>query len=149
MAFSDDLFFAPAVQLAAKLKAREVSATELVAQFFERIEAINRPLNAVVTLVEDRAAREAEDADKRLARKGEARPLEGVPISIKDSIITEGVRSTWGMKIYEHFIPKEDAPTVARLRAAGAIIIAKTNTPEMTMDYDCDNPVFGQSNNPW
>jgi amidase len=149
MAFSDELFFAPAHRLAAMLRARDVSSVEMVDSFIERIESVNRGLNAVVTLVEDRAAREAEESDRRLSGKGEIRPLEGLPITIKDSIITEGVRSTWGMKHFEHHVAKHDAPTVARLRAAGAIIIGKTNTPEMTMDYDCDNPVFGQTNNPW
>jgi amidase len=149
MAFSDDLFFAPAHKLAAILRARDVSSVEMVDAFIERIESVNHGLNAVVTLVEERAAREAEESDKRLAGKGDVRPLEGLPITIKDSIITEGVRSTWGMKHFEHHVAKQDAPTVARLRAAGAIIIGKTNTPEMTMDYDCDNPVFGQTNNPW
>src|SRR6202795_2375786 len=149
MAFFDDLFFAPAHRLAAMLRARDVSSVEMVDAFIERIETVNRGLNAVVTLVEDRAAREAEESDLRLSGKGEVRPLEGLPITIKDSIITEGVRSTWGMKMFEHHVATQDAPTVARLRAAGAIIIGKTNTPEMTMDYDCDNPVFGQTNNPW
>ena len=149
MAFSEDLFFAPAHKLAAMLRKRDVSSVEMVDAFIERIETVNHGLNAVVTLVEDRAAREAEESDKRLAGKGEIRPLEGLPITIKDSIITEGVRSTWGMKMFEHHVARQDAPTVARLRAAGAIVIGKTNTPEMTMDYDCDNPVFGQTNNPW
>ncbi|MGC1398359.1 MAG: amidase [Candidatus Binatus sp.] len=149
MPFSDDLFFAPAHKLAAMLRARDVSSVEMVDAFIERIESVNRGLNAVVTLVEDRAAREAEESDRRLSGKGEIRPLEGLPITIKDSIITEGVRSTWGMKHFEHHVATQDAPTVARLRAAGAIVIGKTNTPEMTMDYDCDNPVFGQTNNPW
>jgi len=149
MAFSDDLFFAPAHRLAAMIRARDVSAVEMVDAFIERIESVNHGLNAVVTLVEERASREAEESDRRLAGKGEVRPLEGLPITIKDSIITAGVRSTWGMKIFEHHVATQDAPTVARLRAAGAIIIGKTNTPEMTMDYDCDNPVFGQTNNPW
>lgn len=149
MAFSNDLFFAPANRLAAMLKAREVSATELVDAFIERIESVNHNLNAVVTLVEERAIEEAAVSDARLAKKGSARPLEGLPITIKDSIITAGVRSTWGMKIFEHYVGTSDAPAVARLRAAGAIMIAKTNTPEMTMDYDCDNPVFGATNNPW
>ena len=99
MAFSDDLFFAPAHKLAAMLRARDVSSVEMVDTFIERIESVNHGLNAVVTLVEDRAAREAEDSDQRLSGKGEVRPLEGLPITIKDSIITEGVRSTWGMKI--------------------------------------------------
>ena len=149
MAFSDDLFFAPAHKLASMLRKRDVSSVEMVDAFIERIETVNHGLNAVVTLVEDRAAREAEESDLRLGGKGEVRPLEGLPITIKDSIITEGVRSTWGMKMFEHHVAKHDAPTVERLRAAGAIIIGKTNTPEMTMDYDCDNPVFGQTNNPW
>jgi amidase len=149
MAFSEDLFFAPAHKLVAMLRAREVSSTELVAEFLERIESVNHRLNAVVTLAEERAAREAEHSDRRLARKGEARPLEGLPVTIKDSVITEGIRSTWGMKAFEHFVPDFDAPVVARLRAAGAIVIGKTNTPEMTLDYDCDNPVFGRTNNPW
>jgi amidase len=149
MAFSDDLFFAPAHRLAAMLRARDVSSVEMVDAFIERIESVNHGLNAVVTLVEERASREAEESDRRLSGKGEVRPLEGLPITIKDSIITAGVRSTWGMKMFEHHVATQDAPTVARLRAAGAIVIGKTNTPEMTMDYDCDNPVFGQTNNPW
>ncbi len=149
MPFSDDLFFAPAHRLAAIIRARDVSAVEVVDAFIERIESVNHGLNAVVTLVEERAAREAEDSDRRLGGKGDIRPLEGLPITIKDSIITEGVRSTWGMKLFEHHVAAQDAPVVARLRAAGAIVIGKTNTPEMTMDYDCDNPVFGQTNNPW
>ncbi len=149
MAFSNDLFFAPAHRLAAMLRARDVSSVEMVDAFIERIESVNRGLNAVVTLVEERASREAEDSDRRLSGKGEIRALEGLPITIKDSIITEGVRSTWGMKAFEHHVATQDAPTVARLRAAGAVVIGKTNTPEMTMDYDCDNPVFGQTNNPW
>jgi len=149
MAYSDDLFFAPAGKLVEMLKAREVSASELTQQFYKRIDALNPQLNAVVTLVKERATREAAESDKRLAHKGEARPLEGLPVTIKDSIITEGVRSTWGMKIFEDYVSDTDAPVVARLRAAGAIVIGKTNTPEMTMDYDCDNPLFGPTHNPW
>ena len=86
---------------------------------------------------------------KRLSGKGEIRPLEGLPITIKDSIITEGVRSTWGMKMFEHHVAKQDAPTVARLRAAGAIVIGKTNTPEFLTSYETDNYITGRSNNPW
>jgi amidase len=149
MPLSNDLFFAPAHQLAAMLRKRDISSVEMVSAFIERIESVNHGLNAVVTLVEERASREAEDSDRRLAGKGDIRPLEGLPITIKDSVMTEGIRSTDGMKIFEHYIPAHDAPTVARLRAAGAVIIAKTNLPEMAMDYDCDNPVFGATNNPW
>jgi amidase len=149
MGFSDQLFFAPASQLLQMLRARQVSSAELVSAFLERIESLNHHVKSVVTLCEERAAEEADTADRRLSGREEVRPLEGLPITIKDSIETKGIRSTDGMKILEHHIPLEDAPTVARLRAAGAIIIAKTNIPEMAMDYDCDNPVFGSTNNPW
>ena len=149
MAFSDDLFLAPAGKLVAMLRAREISASELTQHFYQRIDSLNPQLNAVVTLVKERATREAAESDQRLARNGAARPLEGLPVTIKDSIITEGIRSTWGMKIFEDYVSDTDAPVVARLRAAGAIVIGKTNTPEMTLDYDCDNPLFGPTKNPW
>jgi Asp-tRNA(Asn)/Glu-tRNA(Gln) amidotransferase A subunit family amidase len=149
MGFSDELFFAPASQLLQMLRSRQVSSAEMVSAFIERIESLNHHVNSVVTLVEERAAEESDEADRRLAGREDIRPLEGLPITIKDSIETKGVRSTDGMKILEHHVPKEDAPTVARLRAAGAIIIAKTNVPEMAMDYDCENPLFGATNNPW
>jgi amidase len=149
MAFPDEIFFAPASELLTMLRSRQVSAAELVSAFIERVESLNPHVKSVVTLCEERAAVEADDADHRLAGRGDARPLEGLPITIKDSIETKGIRSTDGMKILEHHIPKEDAPTVARLRAAGAIIIGKTNVPEMALDYDCDNPLFGSTNNPW
>ncbi len=149
MSFSKELFFAPASKLVAMLRSREVSASELTGQFFTRIDALNPGLNAIVTLARDRATREAAESDRRLARQGEARPLEGLPITIKDSIITEGLRSTWGMKIFAEYYGDSDAPVVARLRNAGAIVIGKTNTPEMTLDYDCDNPLFGPTKNPW
>ncbi len=149
MALSDELLFAPAHRLAALLKRREVSATELISAFLERIESVNPKLNAIVTLVEERALEEAEEADRRLGGKGDVRPLEGVPITVKDHFQTAGVRSTFGMKIFEHYVPQHDTPIVGRMRAAGAIVIGKTNVPEMAYDYDCDNPLFGPTANPW
>jgi amidase len=149
MAFSDELCFAPAHKLLAMLNAREISSTELVKGSYQRIGKYNPKLNAVVTLCEERALKEAAESDRRLASANDVRPLEGLPITIKDSIATEGVRSTDGMKILEHHVPQRDAITVARYRQAGAIVIGKTNLPEMAMDYDCDNPVFGATNNPW
>jgi amidase len=149
MAFPDEIFFAPASELLTMLRSRQVSAAELVSAFIERVESLNPHVKSVVTLCEERAAVEADEADRRLSGREDVRPLEGLPITIKDSIETQGIRSTDGMKILEHHIPKEDAPAVARLRAAGAIIIGKTNVPEMALDYDCDNPLFGSTNNPW
>lgn len=149
MALAGDLCFAPAHKLVAMLRGREVSSTELTRLFYERIRRVNPRLNAVVTLCEERALKEAAEAEQRLSAKSIQRPLEGLPITIKESISTEGIRSTDGMIILEHNVPDRDAPTVARYRAAGAVIIGKTNIPEMAMDYDCENPVFGATNNPW
>jgi amidase len=149
MPVSDELYFAPARKLLSMLRAREVSSTELTRIFYERIREINPRLNAIVTLCEERALKEAAESDRRLSGKGGIRPLEGLPITIKECISTDGVRSTDGMKILEHNVPERDAPTVARYRQAGAVMIGKTNIPEMAMDYDCENPVFGATNNPW
>ncbi len=149
MALADELCFAPAHELLSKLRAREISSVELTRSFYERIGKLNPRLNAVVTLCEGRALKEAAEADRRLRANTEVRPLEGLPITIKECISTEGLRSTDGMKILEHNVPDRDAPTVARYRQAGAVIIGKTNVPEMAMDYDCENPVFGATNNPW
>jgi amidase len=149
MAFADELSFAPARKLIAMLHAREVSSTELTRAAYERIRRINPKLNAVVTLCEERALKEAAESDRRLGARSDIRRLEGLPITIKDTIASEGVRSTDGMRILEHNVPERDAPTVARYRRAGAVMLGKTNIPEMAMDYDCENPVFGATNNPW
>jgi amidase len=149
MPFAGELYFAPAHQLVAMLRSREISSIDLTRIFYERIRKVNPRLNAIVTLCEERALKEAAEADRRLSAKSGVRPLEGLPITIKECISTAGLRSTDGMKILEHNIPERDAPTVARYRQAGAVIIGKTNIPEMAMDYDCENPVFGATNNPW
>jgi amidase len=149
MALAREVYFAPAHKLIAMLRAREISSTELTRIFYDRIRKVNPRLNAIVTQCEERALAEAAEADRRLSANSGVRPLEGLPITIKDSICTAGVRSTDGMKMLEHNVPERDAPTVARYRQAGAVIIGKTNIPEMAMDYDCENPVFGATNNPW
>jgi amidase len=131
MPVSDELYFAPARKLLSMLRACEVSSTELTRIFYERIREINPRLNAIVTLCEERALKEAAESDRRLSGKGGIRPLEGLPITIKECISTDGVRSTDGMKILEHNVPERDAPTVARYRQAGAVMIGKTNIPEM------------------
>jgi len=149
MPLSDELYFAPAYKLLSMLTAREISSTELTRIFYDRIHKVNPRLNAVVTLCEERGLREAAESDRRLSAKRGIRPLEGLPITIKECICTAGVRSTDGMKILEHNVPERDAPAVARYRQAGAVMIGKTNIPEMAMDYDCENPVFGATSNPW
>jgi amidase len=105
-------------------------------------------LNAIVTLTADDARRAAADADRRLAH-AEARPLEGLPVTIKDCFETAGVRSTNGCKLFADYVPAGDAVAVTRWKDAGAIVLGKTNVPELSLDFDCDNLVFGRTNNPW
>lgn len=145
---SDDLLFASATRLLALLRAREVSATELVELHLTRIARVNPRLNAIVTLTAETARTEAAEADRRL-RSGDARPLEGLPVTIKDAFATAGVRSTDGCKLFEDLVPGTDAVAVERWKRAGAIMLGKTNVPELSFNFDCDNLVFGRTNNPW
>jgi amidase len=135
--------------LAELIRTRKVSSEEVVKAHLARIEAVNPRINAVVTLAAERALREAREADAALARGKRKGPLHGVPMTIKDSFDTEGVRSTAGTKGREHYVPKVDATAVARLRQAGAILLGKTNTPELTMSFETANAIFGQTRNPY
>ena len=134
------------VEMAALIRRREISPVELVEAHLKRIEQLNTKLNAIVTIAHD-ALDQARQAQK--TRNNSLLPLLGVPLTIKDTIATAGIRTTSGSRAREHFVPKLDAPAVARLRAAGAIILGKTNTPEMAIPYETDNPIFGRTNNPY
>ena len=147
----DELIWASASSLAGMIRERRVSAVEVVAALLSRIEQVNGELNAVVQLAAQRAQTEAEAADAQLAR-GEARgPLHGVPITIKDSLDTAGIVSTGGTTGRREFVPDHDATVVRRLRDAGAIVLGKTNTPELTLarGFETDNEVYGRTNNPF
>ncbi|MCU1263872.1 MAG: hypothetical protein JWM21_190 [Acidobacteria bacterium] len=133
--------------LARLIRKGEVSPVEVAQAYLSRIERINPSLNAIVTLAPDVLAR-AQDAEAALLRGDAVGPLHGVPLTIKDTIETAGLRSTSGSAMRADYIPERDAPAVARLKAAGGIILGKTNTAEMAMDYTADNPVFGRTNNP-
>jgi len=143
------LHFQPATELAARIRAREVTAVELVHLHLDRIHRHHPALNAVVTLDEDRARRRAKEADEALSRGEVWGPLHGVPMTIKDGIETAGLRTTGSYKAYADHVPAEDATVVARLRAAGAILLGKTNLPMMSGDMQCNSPLFGRTNNPW
>ena len=130
----------------ARLAAGELSARELVAHYRSRIGEVEPRLNAVVT--HNELALEQADAADAARAAGENRPLLGLPITLKDSLETEGLRTTGGSCAREHFVPAEDATVVARLRAAGAIVLAKTNLPEYSWSYETDNVVRGRTNNP-
>ena len=139
----DDLCFTPAVELARRLHARELSARELLAAFLDRIHRVNPALNAIVTLVEDQATRQAAEADETAARGGPLGPLHGLPIAVKDLADTAGIRTTYGSPLFADHVPDRDAPHVAALRSAGAVIIGKTNTPEFGAGSQTFNRVFG------
>jgi len=145
----NNLVFTTAQKLARSICQRQVSATEVLEARLQQIARHNRALNAIVTLDEERARTRAREADAALARGELWGPLHGVPITIKDSIETAGLRTTSGFSPLAEYVPATDAPVVARLRAAGAIILGKTNLPTLAMDVQTDNPIFGRSNNPW
>ncbi len=130
------------------IRARTISPVEVVAAHWQRIERINPSLNAIVTLAPDALDR-ARAAESVLASGGETGPLHGVPFTVKDTIETEGLRTASGSRLLANNIPERDAAVVAQLKAAGAIVVGKTNTPEMAAYYECDNPVFSRTNNPY
>src|SRR6266545_6832939 len=114
-----------------------------------RIDAVNPRLNAYVTVARESALAAARKATAALERRGALPPLHGVPVSIKDLTPTKGNRTTSGSKIYEHHVPDEDALIVQRLKAVGAIVVGKTNTPEFGAGGNTFNAVFGATRNPW
>ena len=144
-----DFIYWSASAQARALRARELSSREIVDACLARIEAINPTINAVVQLVAERAQHEADELDK-LAMAGQFRgSLHGVPITIKDSLNSAGIVSTGGTLGRKNFVPEVDAPVVARLRAAGAVLLGKTNTPELTLSAETNNLIYGRSNNPF
>jgi amidase len=144
-----DLCFVPATTLQRLYRSRKVSPLEVMQAVFARIDAVNPRLNAYVTLARESALAGARKATAALTRRASLGPLHGVPVSIKDLTPTKGLRTTWGSKIFEHHVPDEDALYVARLKAAGAIVVGKTNTPEFGAGGNTFNAVFGVTRNPW
>jgi amidase len=145
----DEIIYASAATIAKMIRERNVSSEEVVRTFIDRIEKVNPKLNAVVQLAIDRALAEARDADSATAKGDVKGPLHGVPITIKDSLETAGIISTGGTKGRSAFVPSQDATVVARLRRAGAILLGKTNTPELTFSFETSNAVYGRTNNPY
>jgi Asp-tRNA(Asn)/Glu-tRNA(Gln) amidotransferase A subunit family amidase len=144
---SEKLTKLSAVKLATMIRARAVSPVEIVEAHLSRIEKLNPKLNAVVTLAPDAVDR-AREAETKIMLGEDVGALHGVPLTIKDTIETKGLKTTSGSLLRASHMPDEDAPAVGRLKAAGAILLGKTNVPEMAIPYECDNPVFGRTNNP-
>ena len=145
----DELIYASTVQQAQMIRDKEVSAVELVTAMYERIDEVNPQINAVVLTCKERALAEAKKADAMLAKGQTMGALHGVPMTIKDSLETQGVVSTGGTMGRKNFIPGRDATVVARLRAEGAILLGKTNTPEFTLSGTTANLVYGMTSNPY
>ena len=143
-----DLLLQSACALRARLLAREISARELLAATLAQIERVNPTLNAIVERDLVAAEKAADESDARIAR-GSARPLEGLPITIKDSFEVAGMVTASGAPALRAHRPPADASAVARLRHAGANIFGKTNVPIFTGDFQSFNPVYGTTNNPW
>ena len=139
----------PAVDLLADLARGEVGARELLEHYLRRVERLNPALNAVVTLDVDGARRAADAADAARARGESLGALHGLPMTVKDTLETAGVRTTAGAPILAEHVPARDATAVARLRAAGAVVFGKSNTPPFAADVQAVNPVFGATRNPW
>lgn len=138
----------PLVKLAELIRTKAISPVEVVQAHLRRIDSVNPGLNAVVTIASD-VIDQAREAEAAVVRGDDLGPLHGVPLTIKDTIETKGIRSTSGSMMRAEFVPSRDAPAVARLKVAGAIILGKTNAAEMAMEYTADNPVFGRTNNPF
>jgi amidase len=131
------------------VKRKKISPVEIMDAVLARIEKINPKLNAYCTVVPEKARQAAKKAEKAVTKNEKLGPLHGVPVSVKDLTPTAGIRTTWGSKIFEDFVPQEDALVVQRLKAAGAIVVGKTNTPEFGAGANTYNQVFGTTWNPW
>lgn len=138
-----------ATEQAAAIRAKEVSARELLDEHLARVERLNAGINAVVALDEDAARATAARLDDRTARGDWAGPLHGLPCTIKDALDTAGLVTTGGAEMLAGRIPDKDAVAVARVRAAGAVIFGKTNLPRWSGDYQTAGGVYGTTNNPW
>ncbi len=145
-----ELCWLPATELAALIKKKKLSPVELVSATLDRIEKLNPKLNAYVLVTADQARRDAKAAERAIMKPGaKLGELHGVPFSVKDLVITKAVRTTFGTPLYRDHVPTEDAPMVERMRAAGAILLGKTNTPTFGWIGATHNLLFGPTRNPW
>ena len=138
-----------ACEIAAKIRRKAISPVEVARAHLDRIERLNPKLNAFVDYKPEAVLAQAREAEKAILRGEDLGPLHGVPLSIKSSIDVAGHRSEAGTRLRAGHVAEEDAPLVARLRAAGAVILGVTNTPELLMAWETDNLLYGRTNNPW
>jgi amidase len=141
--------YATAAEMAAAIRTRTISSSELVELTFRRIEALNPTLNAIVWDLREPALARAAEADQALASGRDIGPLHGLPITIKESFAYRGSPNTWGLPDLKSVMSPRTAVAIERLESAGAIVVGKTNVPTMLADWQTDNPVYGTTNNPW
>jgi aspartyl-tRNA(Asn)/glutamyl-tRNA(Gln) amidotransferase subunit A len=146
---NSDICLMSLVDAAEAVRVKKLSPVELVDAVLRRIEELNPKVNAYCTVASEATRRQAIDAEHAVMSGRKLGPLHGVPISVKDLTFTAGIRTTAGSRVYENFVPQQDSVAVSRLKAAGAIIIGKTNTPEFGWAAVTDNPLFGPTRNPW
>ena len=146
---AEDLCYQSAVELVRLMRRKEVSARDVMAAHLARVERVNPKVNAIVTLVAERAMADAARADESLARGGAVGVLHGLPVAHKDLVDTAGIRTTRGSPFYRDFVPTRDALLVTRIRAAGAVTVGKTNTPEFGAGSQTFNTIFGATRNPY
>jgi amidase len=146
---ASDICFRTATDLAAMIRQKELSVSEVMQAHLEQIEKVNPKVNAIVTYKPEDAIKKAKEADEALAKGNPAGPLFGLPIAHKDMVLTRGVRTTFGSPILADNIPDKDDLIVKRLKAAGAISVGKTNTPEFGAGSQTFNEVFGATLNPY
>jgi len=146
---AQDLCLLPAVELARRLRTRELSARELLTASLARVDAVNPVVNAIVTRDDVRARQRASELDERLMCSGPVGPLHGLPIAHKDLLPTAGLRTTWGSTLYADTLPVKDAVLAARVAAAGAVRLGKTNVPEFGAGSQTTNALFGSTRNPY
>lgn len=143
------MLYSRAVDLASLVRARRLSPVELMRSVLDRIAAVDKELSAFCTVSEESALEAAKAAERMVMQRRRLGPLHGLPVAIKDLIPTAGIRTTLGSRIFAHCVPTEDAVIVARLKAAGAIVVGKTNTPEFAAGGHTFNLVCGTTRNPW
>ena len=136
-------------ELAQLIRTRAVSPVEVLDAFLAVIEALNPKLNAIVTLAAEQARDAARLAESAVMKGEPLGPLHGLPIAVKDVTPTAGIRTTFASPLFKDYVPTEDAEAVRRLKAAGAIVLAKTNTPEFACGANTNNLLFGPTRNPW
>ena len=146
---TDELVWAPALELTARIRQKEISPVEVVEAVLARIEALNPRLNAFCLIAADQARAAARDAEVAVMKGEPLGPLHGVPMSLKDMIYTRGLRTTGGSRLFADLIPEQDSVAAGRLKVAGAILLGKTTTSEFGHKALTDSPMFGITRNPW